>query len=90
MSCVGGCPAPGSVALETLGKARVRFSGITAGDAPDLVRAAVAYDASANGEPGQWAVPETLAGRITAVGHKPTRSTTPSSRWDRATPPASF
>lgn len=82
VACVGGCPAPGSVALESLGKARVRFSGITADDAVNLVQAAAAYDASATGEPAQWAVPDSLAGRITAVGRKPTRSTTPSTRWN--------
>jgi predicted metal-binding protein len=82
VACVGGCPAPGSVALETLGKARVRFSGITADDAADLVQAVVAYDASTTGEPAQWAIPDSLASRITAIGRKPTRSTTPSARWD--------
>jgi predicted metal-binding protein len=85
VACVGGCPAPGSVALETLGKARVRFSGITADDAAHLVQAAAAYDASATGEPGQWRVPENLAGRITAISRKPSRSTTPSTRWSRPT-----
>jgi predicted metal-binding protein len=39
VECVGGCPTPGNVALDSLGKARVRFSAIEKTDAADLLTA---------------------------------------------------
>ena len=70
VACVGGCPTPGNVALDSVGKPRVRFSGLTENDADALLQAAAAYEASTSGTPGDWAVPETLAGKISAVSPK--------------------
>ncbi len=71
--CLGGCPDSGNVGLDAMGKPRVRFSGLTSADAPDLVEAAAAYDACPTGDPGDWAVPASLAGRVTAVSPKRVR-----------------
>jgi predicted metal-binding protein len=68
--CVGGCPHAGNVALDGPGKPRVRFSYLTTDDAEQLLDAAVAYDASATGTPGDWDVPPTLKDRLTAVTPK--------------------
>jgi predicted metal-binding protein len=68
--CLGGCPHSGNVGLDAMGKARVRFSGISPDDAGDLVEAAAAYDASPTGMPGDWTVPPSLAPRLTAVTPK--------------------
>ena len=67
VACVGGCPDPGNVALDSVGKPRVRFSGLTEHDAEAILQAAVAYEASTSGDPGDWAIPDTLAEKITAV-----------------------
>ncbi|WP_433799893.1 DUF1636 family protein [Actinomycetospora sp. CA-084318] len=68
--CVGGCPHTGNAALDGPGKPRVRFSHLTADDADDLLEATVAYDASPTGMPEDWVVPDSLAGRISAVTDK--------------------
>lgn len=70
VQCVGGCPTPGNVALDGLGKARVRISSIDVTDAAALLEAEAAYNTSATGNPGEWAVPGSLAARITAVSLK--------------------
>jgi predicted metal-binding protein len=70
VACIGGCPTPGNVALDSVGKPRVRFSGLTEHDVDALIEAAVAYEASSSGTPGDWTVPETLAGKISAVSPK--------------------
>jgi predicted metal-binding protein len=70
VACVGGCPNPGNVALDSVGKPRVRFSGLTENDADALVQAAAAYEASNSGDPTEWTVPNALAGKITAVSPK--------------------
>ena len=61
--CVGGCPTPGNVALDSVGKPRIRFSGLTENDADALLEAAAAYEASTSGPAGDWTVPETLANK---------------------------
>ena len=68
--CLGGCPHPGNVALDAMGKDRVRFSAIDDGDATALVDAATAHDASPTGTPGDWTVPAGLVGRLSAVTPK--------------------
>ncbi|WP_214366724.1 DUF1636 family protein [Pseudonocardia sp. H11422] len=68
--CLGGCPDSGNVALDAPGKARVRISGLTPDDAPSVLEASAAHQASATGLPGEWPVPESLAGRITSVSPK--------------------
>jgi predicted metal-binding protein len=70
VACVGGCPTPGNVALDSVGKPRVRFSGLTEHDADALLEAAAAYEASTSGTPGDGNVPEALANKITAVSPK--------------------
>lgn len=68
--CLGGCPHPGNVGLDAMGKPRVRFSHLGPDDAEALVEAGAAYDASPTGTPGDWTVPAALAGRLTAVTPK--------------------
>lgn len=68
--CLGGCPHAGNVALDGPGKPRVRFSHIGVDDADVVLDAARRYDASADGSPGDWTVPDPLAGRLTAVTPK--------------------
>jgi predicted metal-binding protein len=63
-------PNPGNVALDSIGKPRVRFSGITDHDAQALIQAAAAYEASTSGDPTEWTVPESLTGKITAISPK--------------------
>jgi predicted metal-binding protein len=63
-------PHPGNVALDSLGKPRVRFSGLTEHDADALLQAAAAYEASPSGDPADWTIPDTLAGKISAVSPK--------------------
>ena len=68
--CLGGCPNAGNVALDGPGKPRVRFSRVTPDDADVLLDAARRYDASPDGTPGDWDVPDGLAERLTAVTPK--------------------
>ena len=82
VTCVGGCPHAGNIALDGPGKPRVRFSYLTTDDADDLLSAAAAYDASTTGTPGDWDVPAPLKDRLTAV--TPKRVVTDSGRFARA------
>ncbi|MEJ2866482.1 DUF1636 family protein [Actinomycetospora sp. OC33-EN08] len=69
--CLGGCPNDGNVAVDGPGKPRVRFSHLSADDAPWLLDAAAAFDASESGVPdGGWEVPSALRDRLTAVTPK--------------------
>ena len=70
MPASAAAPTPGNVALDSVGKPRVRFSGLTENDADALLQAAAAYEASTSGTPGDWTVPETLADKISAVSPK--------------------
>ncbi|GAB2929016.1 hypothetical protein GCM10027047_27170 [Rhodococcus aerolatus] len=70
VACVAGCPTPGSVTLDAVGKTRIRFSGLTAEDAPALVAATLAHADAVHGDPDELALPENLAARITAVTRK--------------------
>lgn len=51
VACGAGCPNPGSVALDAVGKTRIRFSGLTTEDAPALADATLRHDASTHGNP---------------------------------------
>ena len=82
VTCVGGCLTPGNVALDSLGKARVRFSGLDASDAQALLQAARAYEASDTGNPTEWDVPPDLADRLTSVSLK--GATTDDNAWTGA------
>lgn len=72
--CLGGCPNAGNVAVDGPGKPRVRFSAVSGDDAPALLAAAAAYDASETGLPDEgWEVPASLRARLTAVTPKRSR-----------------
>jgi predicted metal-binding protein len=70
VECLGGCLKPCNVAFDAPGKWRVRFSGLTAANAADLVEAARAYAASADGRLTDEALPPALRGRISALSPK--------------------
>ncbi len=70
VQCLGGCPEHGVVAVDGPGKTRVRFTGLDAGHADAVVRAAQAHDACATGSPGDWEVPAELVERVSAVTYK--------------------
>ncbi|WP_433556998.1 DUF1636 family protein [Pseudonocardia xinjiangensis] len=70
VQCLGGCPDHGVAAVDGPGKARVRFSGLDAGDAAAVIAAAAAHDSCASGAPGDWEVPAELADRISSVTPK--------------------
>ena len=70
VQCLGGCPDDGVAAVDGPGLTRVRFTGLTSDDAPVIIKAALAHQASATGYPGDWAVPEELTGRISSITTK--------------------
>jgi predicted metal-binding protein len=72
VQCLGGCPDDGVVAVDGPGLTRVRFTGLTSDDAPAIIKAALAHQASATGDPGDWAVPEELTSRISSITTKRT------------------
>lgn len=72
VQCLGGCPEDGVVAVDGMGKARVRFTGLTADDADAVVDAAHAHHASPTGAPDDWDVPAQLSDRISTVTFKRT------------------
>ena len=64
VECLNGCPHPCTAALRSPGKVVIRFSGLTAEDAPDLIEAAQLYADSADGDLPQEAVPAPLRAKI--------------------------
>ena len=70
VQCLGGCPDDGVAAVDGPGLSRVRFTGLTSDDAPAIIKAALAHQASATGDPSDWAVPGELAGRISSITTK--------------------
>lgn len=70
VQCLGGCPDHGVVAVDGIGKARVRFTGLTPGDADAIVTAARAHAGCTSGAPEDWDVPVELAARLSAVTRK--------------------
>jgi predicted metal-binding protein len=70
VECVGSCTRPGSVALDSSGKTRVRFSDLNATDIPAVLDAAAAHDTSDTGHPDDWQIPGSLIHRISAVTSK--------------------
>ena len=70
VQCLGGCPDDGVAAVDGPGLTRVRFTGLTRDDAPAIIKAALAHQASATGDPGDWAIPEELTGRISSITTK--------------------
>ena len=75
VQCLGGCPADGVVALDGPGRARVRFTALTAADADAVVEAALAHESSATGDPADWRIPDQLRARLSSVTVK--QCTTP-------------
>jgi predicted metal-binding protein len=67
VACLGGCPGHGVAALDGPGRARVRFTELTAEHATALLTAAEAHADSDTGEPGDWKVPADLVGHLSSV-----------------------
>lgn len=67
VECLNGCPHPCTAALRDPGKAVMRFSGLTAEDAPALVEAAALYAASGDGRVTE-ALPPALRGKLATGG----------------------
>lgn len=70
VQCLGGCPADGVVALDGPGMTRVRFTRLGADDAAAVVEAAAAHAGSSTGDPADWVMPDSLAGRLSSVTTK--------------------
>jgi predicted metal-binding protein len=92
VQCLGGCPDHSVIAVDGPGMTRVRFTGITSDDAPAVINATLAYQASSTGNPGDWLIPAELAGRISSVTAKrqadaPGQASEPS-QASRLAPPA--
>ncbi|MFY9929170.1 MAG: hypothetical protein WAK82_14280 [Streptosporangiaceae bacterium] len=67
VQCLGGCPDDSVVAVDGPGMTRVRFTGITSDDAPAIINATLAHQASSTGNPVDWLIPAELADRISSV-----------------------
>ena len=65
--CLGGCPDHGVAAVDSPGKARVRFTGLDTTHADALITATTAHHASPTGTPDDWPVPTDLTDHISAV-----------------------
>jgi predicted metal-binding protein len=70
VQCLGGCPDHSVIAVDGPGLTRVRFTAITSDDAPAIINATLAHQASSTGNPGDWLIPAELAGRISSVTAK--------------------
>jgi predicted metal-binding protein len=92
VQCLGGCPDDSVVAVDGPGMARVRFTGLTSDDAPAIIDATLAHQASSTGNPGDWPIPAELADRISSVTIKRQASAAGQagepSRASRLAPPA--
>jgi predicted metal-binding protein len=67
VQCLGGCPDHSVIAVDGPGMTRVRFTAVTADDAPAIINATLAHQASSTGNPGDWLIPAELADRISSV-----------------------
>lgn len=70
VACLGGCPAPGVVALDGPGKTRIRFGGLTVDDLTELVQISRAYDSTDFPEPETVVASGRLRARITSIRPK--------------------
>jgi predicted metal-binding protein len=70
VQCLGGCPDHSVVAVDGPGMTRVRYTAITSDDAPAIIGATLARQASSTGNPADWLIPAGLAGRISSVTTK--------------------
>ena len=64
VECLNGCPHPCTAALRSPGKMILRFSELTAEDAPALLDAAQLYTDSADGDLPAEVVPASLRAKI--------------------------
>ena len=64
VECLNGCPHPCTAALRMPGKMVIRFSELTAEDAPALLEAAARYAESADGDIPTEALPVVLRGKV--------------------------
>lgn len=87
VQCLGGCPDDGVAAVDRPGLSRVRFTGLTSDDAPAIIKAALAHQASVTGDPGDWAVPDELVGRISSITTKRGPTGQPGASWPGTPPP---
>jgi predicted metal-binding protein len=70
VQCLGGCPDDGVAAVDGPGKTRIRFTGLTGQDAPAIITAALAHQASTTGDITDWQIPPELTSRISSVTSK--------------------
>ena len=64
VECLNGCPHPCTAALRMPGKIVIRFSELTAEDAPALLEAASRYAESPDGDVPSEALPASLRGKV--------------------------
>jgi predicted metal-binding protein len=67
VQCLGGCPDDSVIAVDGPGMTRVRFTAVTSDDAPAIINATLAHQASSTGDPGDWLIPAELTSRISSV-----------------------
>ena len=70
VECLGGCQKPLAAALDAPRKWRVRLTGLSTGDAADLLAAARSYTHSPDGYLTDVMLPSALRGRISALSPK--------------------
>ncbi len=64
VECLNGCPHPCTAALRSPGKMVIRFSELTAEDAPALIEAASRYAEIPNGDISPDALPASLRSKV--------------------------
>jgi predicted metal-binding protein len=70
VTCLGSCKQPGAVALDSPGKERLRFSGLSAVDIEPLIGAVDVYQAASSGRMDIDKFPTSLRSRLSAVSPK--------------------
>jgi len=70
VECLGGCPNPSAVAFDAPDKWRIRLTGLTVANAADVLIAARAYAATADGQITDAMLPPSLRGHISARSPK--------------------
>lgn len=64
VECLNGCPHPCTAALRAPGKVVIRFSELSAEDAPALIEAAERYAETPGGDIPPDALPASLRGKV--------------------------
>jgi predicted metal-binding protein len=75
--CLNNCPKPCAGALREPGKYIIRFSGLTANDAPTLLEVAERYGASADGDVPLETFPADLRSKVAGRIPPPVRGALP-------------